>query len=113
MTLPPNSEVWPLSVAVLVSTEPMLTPAGIVIRNAKRFVVSVPCRSPLIAAGPYVPVVAFRSRAAAFGERRQIGEALAEAARVRGRLRHVELDRAAGPREAGDRQLAVGDDRAR
>src|SRR4030095_12474577 len=64
VTLPPNSEVCPPSVAVLVSTEPMLTPLGIAIRNAKRLVVSVPCRRPLIAAGPYVPVGASEFAAA-------------------------------------------------
>src|SRR5690348_135021 len=51
-TFPLNSEVSPLTVAVDVSVVPTDTAGGGVMRNAKRFVVSVPCRRPLIAAAP-------------------------------------------------------------
>jgi hypothetical protein len=50
--LPENSDVLPPSRAVAVRRTPGETPLGVGIVNEKRFVVSLPCARPLIAAGP-------------------------------------------------------------
>ena len=51
-TLPPNSEVSPEIVAVPVSRVPMATPPGTVMTKLNRLVLSVPCATPLMLAGP-------------------------------------------------------------